>query len=114
VLAGDVDPRHGGSLDTLWALGWPQRTPIEQTGGGGWHVYVQCPPDGLPSVDGYAPGVELKADGKLVIVAPSVYWDGTPYRWLVSPWECAPATGGAPRRLCRTRVRYAGGICLQT
>jgi hypothetical protein len=91
VIVADVDPRHGGTLDALWALGWPQQTPIEQTGGGGWHVYAQCPPDGLPSVDGYAPGVELKADGKLVIAAPSVYWDRTPYRWLVAPWECAPA-----------------------
>jgi Bifunctional DNA primase/polymerase, N-terminal len=91
VVVADVDPRHGGTLDALWALGWPQHTPVEQTGGGGWHVYAACPPDGLPSVDGYAPGVELKADGKLVIAAPSVYWDGTLYRWLVSPWKVVPA-----------------------
>ena len=34
LCVGDVDRRSGGSLEALWSRGWPQNTPIEQTGNG--------------------------------------------------------------------------------
>jgi Bifunctional DNA primase/polymerase, N-terminal len=89
VVVGDVDPRHGGTLDALWALGWPQDTVIAQTGGGGWHVYVRNPVGGLATVNSYAPGVELKAEGSLVIAPPSAHPSERRYRWLSghAPWD---------------------------
>jgi Bifunctional DNA primase/polymerase, N-terminal len=91
LVVGDVDPRHGGTLDALWARGWPRETPIEQTGGGGWHVY--CRADDLPSVDAYATGIKVKSEGKLVIASPSLHSSGRRYRWLDghAPWEIALA-----------------------
>ncbi len=93
VVVGDVDPRHDGRLDTLWERGWSPDTPIARTGGGGWHVYATCPPEGLRSVDDYAPGIELKADGKQVIIPPSLHISHRRYRWLPgrAPWERAVA-----------------------
>jgi putative DNA primase/helicase len=90
VVFADVDPRHGGTLDALWALGWPQNTLTEQTGGGGYHVGARNPLGGLASRASYAPGIELKAEGALVIVAPSLHVSRRSYRWLPghAPWEC--------------------------
>ncbi len=90
VVVADVDPRHGGALDALWALGWSQDTVAARSGGGGWHVFAQCPPGGLPSIDAYASGIEFKADGKLVILPPSSHRTQHPtnpmllrrYHWL--------------------------------
>jgi hypothetical protein len=89
ILVGDVDPRNGGTLDALWERGWPQNTPIAQSGGLGWHVYAACPPEGLPSVDAYAPGIEVKGNGKLVILPPSLHPSGRRYAWLEGhePWS---------------------------
>ncbi len=89
ILVGDVDPRNGGTLDALWGLGWPQETPIALSGGGGWHVYVACPSEGLASVDSYATGIEVKANGKLVILPASLHPSGQRYRWLPGhePWS---------------------------
>jgi hypothetical protein len=94
LAVGDIDPRHGGRLEALWARGWPQETVIAQSGGGGWHVYCLCPDDGLPSIDAYDDGIELKSDGHIIIAPPSVHPDtGKPYQWLEghAPWEIALA-----------------------
>jgi len=45
-VVADVDPRHGGRLETLWERGWPRDTVTSRTGSGGWHVLAQCPPGG--------------------------------------------------------------------
>lgn len=93
IVVGDVDPRHGGRLETLWERGWPENTAIVRTGGEklGWHVYCRYPMDGerMASVDTYAVGVEVKADGKLVIAPPSRHPDTKRhYEWEASrePW----------------------------
>jgi bifunctional DNA primase/polymerase-like protein len=88
ILVADVDPRHDGTLDALWELGWLQETVIALSGGGGWHVYAAGPPEGLPSVDSYATGIEVKAEGKLVILPPSLHASGRRYRWQPGhePW----------------------------
>lgn len=94
VLA-DVDPRHGGSLDTLWRMGWSPQTCMEQTGGGGWHVYAQAPAgiERLATRHDYAPGIELLAEGGHAIIAPSMHKNGKRYEWLPghAPWEQPPA-----------------------
>lgn len=93
IIVGDIDPRHGGSLDTIWRMGWPQETVIALSGSGGWHVYAQCPPEGLRSVPGYAQGIELKADGAVIVAPPSRHKNGTVYQWREGhdPWTLAPA-----------------------
>ncbi len=93
VVVADVDPRHGGKISTLWEIGWSQKTCIARSGSGGWHVYGACPMDGLPSVAGYAPGIELKADGAVAVLPPSVHPDGGIYTWVEGhePWSVMPA-----------------------
>ncbi len=79
----DIDPRHGGRLD-------PELMPptlAAATGGGGWHLYYRHP--GTPVVSRALPGrdgVDIKADGGYVVLAPSVHPDtGQAYRWLPAP-----------------------------
>ena len=89
IVVGDVDPRHGGRLEALWERGWPRETPIAQSGSGGWHVYCRCPAEGVRSMPTYAPGIELKAEGALVIAPPSTHPDtGRRYTWRngYEPW----------------------------
>jgi hypothetical protein len=111
VVVADIDAKHGGTLDTLWELGWPQKTPIEQTGGGGYHVYARYPHEGLATAHGWAKGIELLADGAQVIIAPSLHHSGQSYRWLVSPWEVAIAP--LPDELVRSVKRAAEGVPIE-
>jgi hypothetical protein len=97
VIIGDVDPRHGGCLETLWELSWPADTVIARTGGEqpGWHVYLRPSFEGLPSLGTYAEGVELKGNGSITVLPPSVHpATGNRYSWLPghAPWEIAVAT----------------------
>jgi hypothetical protein len=88
-LALDIDPRNGGN-ETLAALirelGPLPETLTAQTGGGGQHL-VYRKPGGTRISGELGPGVELKANG-YIVVEPSAT-DG-PYRW-VSPPDRAPA-----------------------
>lgn len=78
----DIDPRNGGNHwyeENEARLGSPV---IEKTGSGGLHLYYRYPNDVeyLKSRNGYAPGVDILADGgKQVITAPSVHACGKPY-----------------------------------
>jgi hypothetical protein len=94
IIVADVDPRHNGSLDTLWRMGWPRETCIVRSGSGGWHVYAECPSEGLRTVHNYAEGIEVMADGALVIAPPSRHACGELYQWVDGhdPWTLAPAT----------------------
>jgi bifunctional DNA primase/polymerase-like protein len=91
----DIDPRNGGRLDPT--LMPPTRAAV--TGGDGWHLFYRHPGHHVPSRP--LPdrrGVDIKADGGLVVLAPSIHPDtGKPYRWLpdVRPViEMAPALAG--------------------
>jgi hypothetical protein len=78
----DIDPRNGGNHwyeQNLERLGNPV---IEKTGSGGLHLYYRYPPnaDYLRSRNGYAPGVDILADGgKQVVTAPSIHPSSKPY-----------------------------------
>jgi hypothetical protein len=88
LSVGDVDVRHGGRLETLWEMGWPQETPIARSGSGGHHVYVQGPAEGLPTNHSYAEGIELLSNGAQVIAPPSLHICGNHYSWVPGhePW----------------------------
>jgi hypothetical protein len=82
----DEDPRHGGteSLEQLVKEHVPlPEGPIVRTGGGGRHFYFSHPGGTVPSVVGFRPGLDLRADGGYVVVPPSPHTSGTPYAWMV-------------------------------
>jgi len=80
----DVDPRHGGeaSLRQLEEVhGGLAATAEAETGGGGRHLYLQLPPRLLRSRTGLAAGIDLRAEGGMVVAPPSVHPSGQLYRW---------------------------------
>jgi len=96
VVVLDVDPRAGGSrslseLETRW--GALPATVETLTGGGGRHLWFALDGDAPPSARP-APGLEVKAEGGLVVVPPSLHASGRPYLWAPdrAPWERTPAS----------------------
>lgn len=90
----DVDPRHGGqeSLDRfVGEHGLLPKTVCAKTGGGGQH-YVFTNTDGIKSgkLPGY-PGLDVKAIGGYVVVAPSIHASGDRYEWHISLDDADPA-----------------------
>lgn len=84
IVVVDVDPRNGGDrslLDLVAEYGDLPRTLTSRTGGGGRHLWFAAPPWPLPSVE-LAPGVELKAEGGMVVAPPSIHASGETYRWV--------------------------------
>ena len=106
----DVDgykPEAAASVDELDRRGLPATREAE-TGSGGRHlVYRVGRPVASGPLRGF-PGVDVKADGGQVVVAPSVHPDsGRPYRW-VNRVEPVLLPGwleellGAPAGMCTT------------
>ncbi len=80
----DCDPRHGaiGSLAALErAHGALPLTLEAVTGGGGRHIYFALPRAWLRNRVGLAPGLDLRAEGGLVVAPPSLHPSGRRYRW---------------------------------
>ncbi len=93
----DIDPAHGGaeSLSELEARhGALPRTIEAETGGGGRHIYFAHPGGEVRNRTGMAPGLDLRADGGVIVAPPSIHPSGRPYLWRKghSPEE----TGLAP------------------
>ena len=99
VIVLDVDPRHGGdrSLKDLEdEFGSLPATLEVRTGGGGRHLYFRHPGAAVvprPT----APGLDIKGDGGLVVVPPSLHPSGTTYQWVQGrgPDDAEPATAPA-------------------
>ncbi|MDH3514901.1 MAG: bifunctional DNA primase/polymerase [Gammaproteobacteria bacterium] len=83
----DIDPRHGG-MDSLRELerlhGALPHTIEANTGGGGRHVYFAYPDTELRNRTRLAPGIDLRAEGGLVIAPPSLHASGRCYEWKAS------------------------------
>lgn len=80
----DVDPRHGGdeALAALESECAPLAPTVEvRTGGGGRHLYFASSSEQLRSRVALAPGVDLRAEGGLVVAPPSIHASGGLYRW---------------------------------
>jgi hypothetical protein len=82
----DVDPRHGGddSLTDIEREHGPLPHTIEAiTGGGGRHLYFTYPEGELRNRAALAPGIDLRAEGGLVVAPPSLHASGRRYAWEV-------------------------------
>ena len=85
VLDVDCSPAKRGDL-TLEALteahGPLPPTPLVHSGGGGLHYYFQLPSTGvIGNRVSFAPGLDTRALGGLIILPPSRHGSGLPYVW---------------------------------
>lgn len=84
----DVDPRSGGTLESLGAL---PNTTIAETGGGGWHVWFRYAGKVRGKVAGL-PGVDIKSHTGYLVMPPSQHPSGAHYQWLTEhPAAALPA-----------------------
>ena len=84
ILVLDIDPQHGGddSLAKLEALHGPLPDTVAlDTGGGGWHLYLQHPGGAVHNRVALMEGVDLRGDGGYVVAPPSFHPCGAQYRW---------------------------------
>jgi len=65
----DIDPRHGGSLDSLPKSAL--NTTTIKTGNGGYHLYYKYQ-KGITNKAGVFPGIDIRGDGGYVVMPPSV------------------------------------------
>jgi len=77
----DIDPRHGGSLETLKKIAPLPKTASVYTGGGGWHLYFTYDP--ILSIRNSAgllgQGIDVRGDGGYVVAPPSLHASGRCY-----------------------------------
>lgn len=96
----DIDPRNGGEK-TLEALeeqhGKLPQTVEQQTGGGGRHLLFRHPGGHIKSRN-IAPGLDVKADGGYIVVAPSGHVSGD-YVWKSPPGPDSTRLAEMPRWL---------------
>lgn len=82
----DIDTRHGGErsvLDLQHRHGELPPTLWAQTGSGGWHAIFAHPGGaGDDRAARVGPGLDSKADGGMVVVAPTLHASGRRYRWV--------------------------------
>lgn len=83
----DVDPRHFGddSLSDFERAYGPVPDTVEAiTGSGGRHIYFAYPGRVVRNAVAFAPGLDLRGDGGVVVAPPSVHATGRRYEWEVS------------------------------
>lgn len=83
----DVDPRHDGdeTLDELERTHGPLPHTVEAlTGSGGRHVFFAYPGRAVRNAVGFAPGLDLRGDGGVIVAPPSIHPSGGRYEWEVS------------------------------
>jgi len=81
----DIDPQHGGA-ESIRQIeqehgALPETVEVE-TGGGGRHLYFRHPGRPVGNRVGLAPGIDLRADGGLVVAPPSRHPSGRLYRFV--------------------------------
>jgi len=97
IIAVDIDPRHQG--DVSWAElvainGQIPSTVESMTGGGGRHIIWAYPPGGrIASRANLMPGIDIRADGTLIVAPPSRHSSGREYVWeaMSDPADIKPA-----------------------
>lgn len=82
----DSDPRHGGDAslcELVEKYGELPPTKETETGGGGHHIVFQYPEgSGIRNSTGkLGEGLDVRAEGGYIVVAPSLHASGRRYRW---------------------------------
>lgn len=103
LLVLDVDPRNGGSIDSLPPL---PETPRQETGGGGAHYWFRTPKPMASSSLG--PGLDIQGVGKYVVVEPSNHELGGEYVWAIGAGLEDVAIADAPAWLIDALSEGAG------
>ncbi len=106
----DIDPKHGGeeALAELQARHGPLPVSVEAiTGGGGRHVYFAHPGREVRNRTGLAPGIDLRGDGGVIVVPPSLHPSGRRYRW--KPGRAPDEIPLAPLPVWLELDRWMGG-----
>lgn len=70
----DAIEDYGGFAETLWC----------QTGNGAHHYFAH-PGGHIPNAVKFAPGLDVRSDGGLVVAPPSRHANGSSYQWLTDP-----------------------------
>jgi len=91
VVVLDIESVLGHRIDGFASLGGYELTETlaVRTSTGGTHLYYQRPPAGIPSLPAVRRGVELRGDGRCVLLPPSVVGQRPAYTWL-NKLEIAP------------------------
>lgn len=78
IVVVDVDPRHGGTLEVVEALGLPVDGYRYQSVSGGWHIPLTMP-DGTCARTSFQPasGIEIRGPGSYVVTT----WSQVEGRW---------------------------------
>ncbi len=88
----DVDPRSGGTLEAVEALGLDLNTRTVRTPSGGWQLHYSVEAHVTSRMGALAPGVDVKSAGGYVLLPPSTRADGD-YTWESAPdAEILPAS----------------------
>ena len=91
----DIDRNHREGVDGYETLlSWQQETGITIpetwtviTGTGGYHLYFKTDKWLRGSVNEDL-GVDIRADGNMVVLPPSLHRNGNRYEWEISPLDC--------------------------
>ncbi|ACX52015.1 Bifunctional DNA primase/polymerase [Ammonifex degensii KC4] len=86
VVVVDLDGEDG--VRAVRERGGLPPTPVVRTGKG-WHYYFAYPEVVVPTRAGVLPGVDVRGDGGLAVLPPSLHPTGRRYEWARgrSPWE---------------------------
>lgn len=114
LLVVDIDPRHAGDIGLEWIEAKHGRLPVcveALTGGRGRHLFFRYDPASgrVPCSAGkLGAGVDVRADGGLVVAPPSVHECGRVYGWELSGDPAEADVEDAPPwllALCRASSR---------
>lgn len=78
IVVVDVDGGRGG-LDTLDGLGLPATAIVASGSGNGFHHYFR---GGVRTIPDLGPGIEIRGEGSLVVLPPSIHPSGGRYQWV--------------------------------
>jgi hypothetical protein len=78
----DIDPKNGGTLESLGVL---PETAMVRTGSGGYHLvfYYDKQQHRITNSSGSLPkGIDVRGEGGYVIAVPSIHVSGKRYEWI--------------------------------
>ncbi|MBT9156640.1 MAG: hypothetical protein DDT37_01628 [Firmicutes bacterium] len=85
----ELEQQHGTLPDTIEQI----------TGGGGRHILFAMPPQKIKNRVAVGAGLDIRADGGYIVVAPSTHASGTPYHWELSSRPDSVPLADAPEWL---------------